>query len=106
MNRNEKWPETSPPLREKRYSDEAMPALMLVELDPVDIVDGELHDDVYKTGDISTFGTTRETCPACDGVHLQLVLRQKNVQVEHLLCPQCTRCFDACLPDGASAIKT
>jgi NAD-dependent dihydropyrimidine dehydrogenase PreA subunit len=106
MDLDQKWRPPNPSALEKRHSDLAMPALLLVELDPATIVDGVRSDGAYATGDISTSGRVRETCPACDGVHLQLVLRQKNVYAEHLFCPQCTRCFDACLADGASALKT
>jgi NAD-dependent dihydropyrimidine dehydrogenase PreA subunit len=104
MNPDQKWRAASPPALEKR--DVAVEGLMLVELDPAAIVDGVRCDEAYVTEDITTCGAVRETCPVCEGVHLQLVLRQKNVHVEHLLCPQCTRCFDACLPNGASALKT
>lgn len=91
--------------QEKRHREDAVPALILVELNPADIVDGVRLDYGYVSEGISACGVTRETCPACEGAHLQLVLRQKNVRLAHLFCSSCTRCFDARLANGSSALS-
>lgn len=104
MNAVEERPAATQSLTEKRHSDTKLPKLVLVELDPIAIVDGVRVDDCYVTEDISSYGEMRESCPVCEGIHLQLVLRQKNVKAAHLFCARCTRCFDACLPDGTSAL--
>ena len=91
--------------QEKRRAGNTVPTLFLLELDPADVVDGVRLDYGYVSEDISTCGTMRETCPACGGAHLQLVLRQKNVRLAHLFCQSCTRCFDARLADGSPALS-
>jgi hypothetical protein len=90
--------------QEKRHSDSTMPGLMLKDLDPAAVVDSAPPGYSAVTEDISTAGVMRETCPICNQAHLQLVPRQKNVRVAHLFCPHCSRCFDACFPDGSSAL--
>lgn len=90
---------------ESRHADAMMPALTLVELDPATIVCGEAFAAMYLAEDVRTCGEMRETCPHCKGVHLHLVLRQKDVRVAHLFCAGCTRCYDACFSDGASALN-
>jgi hypothetical protein len=68
------------------------PALLLVELDPVTVIDGERCDDTYLAGDVAAVGAMREFCPACRQGQLQLVPRQDNVRIAHLFCYHCTRC--------------
>lgn len=80
------------------------PPLMLVELDPQSVIDGERFDDTYLAEDVVSCGTMREFCPACRKGQLQLVLRQDNVRVAHLFCYHCTRCFGALLEDGTPAL--
>jgi hypothetical protein len=76
---------------------------VLIELDPVRVLDGER--EAYEIDrDLHLFGRMRETCPECPGEHLQLVLRQKHVKIAHLYCQRCKRCFDACYPNGVSAL--
>ncbi|MBC7859293.1 MAG: hypothetical protein H7Z39_11060 [Burkholderiaceae bacterium] len=80
------------------------PALVLVQLDPTEVVDGvPLEDDGYLADDFMIQGEMRETCPACPTEHLQMVLRQDNVKRAHLFCQRCTRCYDASYPDGTPA---
>lgn len=80
------------------------PALVLVQLDPDEVVDGmPIEDDGYWADDFMIQGQMRETCPACQTEHLQMVLRQDNVKRAHLFCQRCTRCYDACYPDGTPA---
>lgn len=84
----------------------AMPPLVLVELDPEELVNGVRLHEGYQVEEVSSFGRVREVCPACKDVHLCLVLRQKNVRMEHLFCERCTRCYDACCAtDGSSALS-
>ena len=80
-------------------------SLILIQLDPMEIIDGVQTDDGYLTDDINTFGEMREKCPACTDVHLKLVLRQKRVRRSHMFCDHCTRCFDAYYPNGVSALS-
>ena len=87
---------------EHRHNESA--ALMLVQLDPASVVDGVPVENGYLAGDIFISGAVRETCPVCQTVHLKLVLRQKYVKRAHMLCEQCTRCFDAHYQDGSPAI--
>jgi len=94
------------PAVEHRNANVMMPALILMELDPSVVVAGERLGDIYIADEVSTHGKMRETCPVCTGRHLQLVLRQKEVRIAHLFCVQCTRCFDACLADGSSALNS
>lgn len=90
---------------DKRNDSEPQPILLLLELNPIAVVEGvRLEDDGYRTDDINTYGAMRETCPGCDSAHLQLVLKQTNVRRAHVFCPQCTRCFDALYEDGTSAL--
>jgi hypothetical protein len=90
--------------REQRHSDGDMPVLMLKDLAPSEVVAGDRLDHLYATEEVSSCGIMRETCPVCNEAHLRLVLRQNNVRVSHLYCPHCSRCFDACYPDGTSAL--
>ena len=76
--------------------------LVLSEMHPdavVDHLDGEA-----AAIDLITFGTVRETCPKCRATHLKLVLRQRQVRLAHLFCPECQGCFDARYTNGASAL--
>ncbi|MCG2585731.1 phage terminase large subunit family protein [Massilia sp. TS11] len=77
------------------------PPLILHELAPASVID---LPDSELVCHLTTFGSSRETCPHCSGRHLQLVLRQENVRQAHLLCPGCGRCFDASYPDGQPAL--
>ena len=88
---------------EQRHEKAAL--LTLVELDPPTVADGAWLHDYYVSGDIAFSGEMREMCPECEGVHLQLVLRQDFVKRAHMFCPQCTRCFDARYPDGSAALS-
>ncbi|MES2317640.1 MAG: hypothetical protein V4631_09120 [Pseudomonadota bacterium] len=54
--------------------------------------------------ELITFGTVRETCPACVTSHLKLVLRQRRVRLAHLFCSDCLRCYDAHYTNGKSAL--
>ena len=74
--------------------------LLLVEVQPFDVVDCMRIADGYLAGDIIATGAMRELCPACQTQHLKLVLRQEHVKRAHMLCEHCTRCFDALYPDG------
>jgi hypothetical protein len=78
--------------------------LLLNQLDPCDIVDGVLMSAGYLGHDFVIAGEMRETCPECKTIPLQLVLLQPGVKRAHMLCPTCTRCFDACYEDGSSAL--
>ncbi len=82
----------------------APPVLTLMELDPALVIDGQRVEEGFLAPDPGLSGAMRETCPACGDVHLQLVLRQRQVKLAHLFCPQCTRCFDARYPDGSPAL--
>jgi hypothetical protein len=88
---------------EQRHDQAAL--LTLVELDPPMVVDGAWLHDCYVSGDIKFSGEMREVCPECEGVHLQLVLRQDFVKRAHMFCPECTRCFDARYADGSAALS-
>lgn len=76
----------------------------LVELSPQQVVKGVVLDDGFMAKDVIPVGLMRETCPYCEDVPLQLVLRARHVIRSHLFCDQCTRCFDAVYPDGKSAL--
>ena len=81
------------------------PVLILTELNPLNIIEGELRaDGFHPEEEITTCGAMRETCQFCEDQHLQLVLRQKAVKVAHLFCPQCTRCYHASYQDGSPAL--
>lgn len=80
------------------------PLFALSELDPRDVIDGKLVNEGYIAEDPISSGTMRECCPFCPSVPLQLILRYKHVKRSHLLCENCTRCFDALYPDGTSAL--
>lgn len=88
---------------EQRHDQTAL--LTLVELDPPTVADGVWLHDCYVSGDIKFSGEMREVCPECEGVHLQLVLRQDFVKRAHMFCPECTRCFDARYADGSAALS-
>lgn len=75
--------------------------LVLSELDPERVIDHLEPDDKVE---LITFGTVRETCPKCKQTHLKLVLRQRRVRLEHLLCANCLCCYDAHYANGASAL--
>ena len=78
------------------------PGLVLSKLQPESLVD-QLDDDAEPI-ELITFGTVRECCPACQTIHLRLVLRQRRVRVAHLFCAQCQGCFDAHYTNGDSAL--
>ncbi|MES2261547.1 MAG: hypothetical protein V4724_23760 [Pseudomonadota bacterium] len=80
------------------------PSLLLVELDPLSVVDGERCDDTYLVEDVNACGAMREFCPSCRQGQLQLILRQDNVRVAHLFCYHCTRCYGAFFEDGTPAL--
>ena len=80
------------------------PSLLLVELNPLTVIDGERLDDTYLAEDVSAIGSMREFCPHCREGQLQLVPRQDSVRVAHLFCYHCTRCFGALLEDGTPAL--
>lgn len=88
---------------EQRHDQPAL--LTLVELEPPMVADGVWLHEYYVSGDITFSGEMRERCPECEGVHLQLVLRQDFVKRAHMFCPECTRCFDARYPDGSAALS-
>jgi hypothetical protein len=75
--------------------------LILSELNPDAVVDGSAGDGAPLN--LITFGSVREVCPKCKH-HLKLVLRQSQVRIAHLLCPECERCFDAHYANGRSAL--
>jgi len=77
--------------------------LRLVELDPYALVDGEAVAGGIEV-DLTIAGRMRETCPDCGEPHLLLVLRQTHVKRAHLVCPVCTRCYDALYEDGSCAL--
>ena len=77
-------------------------SLLLTELNSQAVVD-ESDADLTAVM-LTTFGTVRETCPECLQTHLHLILRQRNVRVAHLFCPDCHRCFDAHYASGAPAL--
>lgn len=72
-------------------------------LAPSVVVDGVATHSGFFADDAKSVGSLRETCPHCC-IPLQLVLRYKHVIRTHLYCENCSRCFDACLPDGSSAL--
>lgn len=76
---------------------------ILVELDPA-LVLAEAQERDNAAAELRLFGQMRETCPECRTTHLQLVLRQRHVKLAHLFCQQCKKCFDACYPNGSSAL--
>ena len=89
-----------PGRRHKRNIDET---LILTELDPGAVIDRvEIGEGPLE---LMTCGSVRETCPACQGSHLQLILRQRQVRQPHLLCTACESCFDAHYKNGASALE-
>lgn len=70
--------------------------ISLTELDPREVTDGVLLDNgFFLAPDPTPVGAMRETCPHCQGIALQLVLRRHHVKRSHLFCAQCTRCYDA-----------
>lgn len=94
--------ETAP--ADKRQYDTNL--FVLIELDPMTVVDCEpVAGGCYLAEPIVMSGEMRETCPVCKTAHLKMVLRQKRVKQAHMFCEQCTRCFDACYPDGTSALS-
>ncbi|MBR7783392.1 hypothetical protein [Undibacterium luofuense] len=80
------------------------PGFILKELDPRDVIDGEVIDGHYVTPDTEAAGYMREHCPYCPESSLQLQLKYRHVRRTHLFCEHCTRCFDALHPDGSSAL--
>ncbi len=105
MEQDEKCRPANSAAPEHRNPELAMPPLVLVEIDPLAIVAGERHDNIYVAPDVHTQGDMRETCPECKNVHLKLVLRQDDVRAAHLYCAQCLRCFDARFADGSPALE-
>jgi hypothetical protein len=92
---------TSHPVHGRRQR-HAEDSLLLTELNSQAVVDQT--DDDQAPVMLTTFGTVRESCPKCLQTHLHLVLRQRNVRVAHLFCPDCHSCFDAHYASGASAL--
>ncbi|GGX50782.1 hypothetical protein [Undibacterium squillarum] len=90
------------PERRQQYS----PAFILIELDPREVIDGEIIEGQYMTPDTDAAGYMREHCPYCPESSLQLLLKYRHVRRTHLFCAHCTRCFDALHPDGSSALAT
>ncbi len=80
--------------------------LVFKQLDPASIVNGIPTSAGYLTRDFIFAGEIRETCPECQTPHLKLVLLQVGVIKPHLVCPLCTRCFDAFYVDGTPALET
>lgn len=79
--------------------------ITLMELDPREVVEGVvLENGMYLAPDPIPVGTMRETCPHCEGVALQLVLRRHQVKRSHLFCKHCTRCYDAMCEGGYSIL--
>lgn len=78
--------------------------LILVPLDPSEVIDGIAVENGLLADDVMLLGDMRETCPACRTVHLKMVLRQPKVKRAHLFCQQCTRCFDGRYADGSPAL--
>lgn len=78
----------------------------LKQLDPRYIVDGVPTSSGYLARDFIAAGEIRETCPECKTTHLNLVLLQAGVIKAHLVCPTCTRCFEAFYEDGSSVLET
>lgn len=77
--------------------------LNLVELDPQLIIDGDMASRDGAVRPVVPAGTMREACPHC-GLPLKLVLRYQHVTRSHMYCEQCTRCYDAVLANGHSAL--
>lgn len=80
------------------------PFFTLLEVDPIDVIDGVMLEEGYLSEDAASVGRMREHCPYCSGIALQLILRYRHVKRTHLFCECCTRCFDALYPDGTSAL--
>ncbi|MFJ3047325.1 hypothetical protein ACIPEN_15965 [Herbaspirillum chlorophenolicum] len=88
-----------------RFEQRSSPLLLsLVELDPREVVDGEMTAQGFLAADIVPVGPMREACPHCQGVALQLVLRHRHVKRSHLFCRVCTRCYDAMNESGHSVL--
>ncbi len=85
--------------RRQRHADDS---LLLTELSAQAVVDESDADSTPVM--LTTFGTVRETCPKCLQPHLHLILRQRNVRIAHLFCPDCHGCFDAHYASGAPAL--
>lgn len=79
-------------------------AVTLLELAPMQVVEGRVVPGGMVAPDVLPAGTCREMCPHCHTAPLVLVLRSNHVVRTHLFCEQCTRCFDAVGPDGASVL--
>jgi hypothetical protein len=94
--------DNSPQLAADKRQAAADTQFILVELDPTLVLAAAPERD--DSADLRLFGQMRETCPECRTTHLQLVLRQKHVKLAHLFCLQCKKCFDACYPNGSSAL--
>ncbi|MES2129129.1 MAG: hypothetical protein V4463_17825 [Pseudomonadota bacterium] len=87
---------------QRRHHRREEDALLLTQLDPASIFDVPAGNSAPC--ELITFGNVRETCPACQSVQLKLVLRQTNVRMAHLFCPQCNCCYDARYANGSSAL--
>ncbi|WP_050464183.1 hypothetical protein [Herbaspirillum autotrophicum] len=92
-----------PPVSIERRN-RTLTVLTLIELDPREVVDGIPVEAGFLTADILSAGPMRETCPHCSGVALELILRRRQVKRSHLLCPHCTRCYDALYENGMTAL--
>jgi hypothetical protein len=84
--------------RRHRHAEDS---LLLTELNSHAVVDQS--DDLAPVM-LATFGTVREFCPKCQQTHLHVILRQRNVRLAHLFCPDCHSCFDAHYASGAPAL--
>ena len=96
------FPPVASPRVERR--NRTITVLTLVELDPREVVDGIRIGSSLLTADVMSAGPMRETCPHCAGVALELILRRHQVKRSHLLCPHCTRCYDALYENGMTAL--
>lgn len=98
-------PERARPRIDPRNDPRTTPMLVtLVELDPREVVDGIMTPNGFLAADIIPVGKMRESCPHCEGVALQLVLRHRHVKQSHLYCSECTRCYDAVTEHGHSIL--
>ena len=79
-------------------------AFSLRELSSADVVDADVRCAGLLAEDARPVGQMREACPGCSQP-LHLVLRHRSVTRTHLFCQRCSRCFDACLADGSSALR-
>ena len=105
MSYEDEWRESVTTATTQRRNEDERPDFLLIDLDPVIAIAGTPIDDGLVAEPVVTCGDMRETCPNCAGTHLQLVLLQKHVRIEHLFCPSCTRCFEPYFTDGTAALN-